>query len=64
MADETIAVRMTVEDDRRLDAIAPSYLKGGRRAEQRICWALEELFRLRKAAERTVPPEKPLDVTA
>ena len=41
---ELRTVRITPEEDRQLEAVAPEYLKGGRRIEQRVRWAIAEFL--------------------
>lgn len=48
MADNEIrTIRITPSEDEQLEAIAPDYLKGGRKIEQRVRWAIEQFLTMR-----------------
>lgn len=44
-------VRVRAEQDEALEALAPPYLKGSRKCELRIQWALDEYLKTRRDAE-------------
>ncbi len=41
--DDLIRVRITPDEDRLLGEMVPPYLRGERKAEQRVRWAIEQL---------------------
>ena len=36
---------LTADDDKRLERIAPQYLRGKRKTAQRVRWAIEQLLK-------------------
>lgn len=49
-------VKITVDEDQRLENVAPSYLKGGGKMEARVRWALLEFL---TEQEARLPPGSP-----
>ena len=46
MADEMLHLRITPNEDRQLNEVAPAYLRGPKKMEQRVRWAIDQFLRL------------------
>ena len=52
-------VRITAAEDRQLDEVAPDYLKGERKAEQRVRWAIDEYLKRLNGCNPSQPSSEP-----
>lgn len=58
-----VGVRIPESYDERIKLLAPDHIQGDRDSARRVCWALDEFFRVADTIEATMEPADPATAT-